>query len=502
MRADHHPSRAPRRRLALLLAGSLCVLAACTPPAVEPTLTPTPSPTPRPFTVITTGQMTTADPAVATADTDSILVTSIYQRLMVVLPESGELKPDAATDCLFTSTLTYECTLPEELFFHNGDVLDATDVKFSIQRALRMDTPGSSVGLLSALKRIDVPDAHTVRFQLSWPDNQFGYALAGQAASIVDAGTFDPDTALPLETLPVGSGPYQVDALDPDAATFTRFEKYVGPKKGLLAALRLQIVPDSVAAEEAIDKATAEVVWRSLDNAALQRVTDKIAGSPDKTTESGFSRLPLPGLRVAQLVWNPASPLRKDAKLREGVAKALQGDRTLDSIVPVGVEDHASSFDLGGRPRLPKLGEGRTNLTLGYSRTAPGHADLASLLRDRIEELDGVSVRLVTTRDADLYLTDRPAWVNNATGWLQRYLADPLPGSRSKLEMLGQRARTTSGTARTAALTEIQQQAAADNTVLPITQSDGIMFVAKGVTMVGEPFGSGQVLGLWGLTNG
>lgn len=499
MRADRHPRRAPRAARAAVALATLALVSACTAPDVSPTQTPSPSATPRQFTVLTTGPISTADPATAVADTDSILVNSIYQRLMVVLPETGELKPDAATDCLFTAKLTYECTLPDNLSFHNGHVVDSSDVKFSIQRALRMATPGTSVGQLSALKRIDTPDAHTVQFELSWPDNQFGYALAGQAASIVDAEAFNPDTELPLETLPIGSGPYEVRTITATEVTFTRFEKYIGPKAGLLTDLRLSVAPDSAAAEEAIAKGTADVVWRSLDNAALQRLSDEMGGNPATATATGFTRYPLPGMRVTRLVWSDSSKLRRDAELRDGVTKALQADRTLDSIVPVGVADHASSFPLGGRPNLPELSGARINLTLGYTPSAPGHADLASILRDRIEELDGVSVRLVTSGAADLWLTDRPAWVNNATGWLQTYVEHPLSGSRSKLELLDQRSRTTTGTSRTAALTEIQQQAAVDATVLPVSQTDQILFLAKGVTLVGEPFGSGLELGLWGI---
>ncbi len=86
-------------------------------------------------------------------------------------------------------------------------MLDSSDVQFSIQRALRMDAAGTSIHLLSALKRIETPDARTIRFHLEWADNQFGYALAGQAASIVDEEVFNPDQPLPLLTLPIGSGP-------------------------------------------------------------------------------------------------------------------------------------------------------------------------------------------------------------------------------------------------------------------------------------------------------
>ncbi|MFT4110336.1 ABC transporter substrate-binding protein [Propionicimonas sp.] len=488
--------------MAGLLALGVLLAACTTPTTVVPTQTPSPSATPRPFTIVTTGAVTSADPAVATGYTDSMVVTSVYQRLMMVLPDTGELKPDAATDCLFTSKLVYECTLPDDLSFHNGHVLDSSDVRFSIQRALRLDAAGTSIGLLSALKQIETPDAHTVRFELSWPDNQFGYALAGQAASIVDEEAFDPDSALPLETLPVGSGPYEVQTITDEAVSFTRFEKYLGPKTGLLADLTLQIVADSVAAEAVIADGTADAVWRSLDAAALQRVTDEIAGSSAKATATGFTRYALPGTRITQLVWNENSRLRRNARLREGVAKALQPDRTLDSIVPVGVADHATSFLIGGRTKLPHLDGSRIIMTLGYSPSAPGQADQASIIRDRIEGLGGVSVRLVSGGTADLYLTDFPAWVNNATGWLQRYLERPLSASADKLELLETRARTTSGESRTAVLTEIQLQAAADATVLPVSQGDGILFLGKDVKLIGDAFGSGQMLGLWGFVRG
>ena len=500
MPAEPRPHRAASSLLAVFVA-TVSLLAGCTP-AVLPTVSPSPTVTPRPFTVLTTGPMTTADPAVATGDTDSMLVTSVYQRLMVVLPETGELKPDAATDCLFTSKLIYECTLPELLFFHNGHVLDSSDVRFSLQRALRMNTAGTSISLLAALQKIEVRDARTIRFRLSWADNQFGYALAGQAASIVDEEVFDPDEPLPLLTLPIGSGPYAVRTVEAERASGVTVEKYIGPKAGLLDELTLTIARDSVAAEAAIAEGTADVVWRSLDNAALQRVADEMAGTSDHRTATGFTRFLLPGIRVTRVVWNPEARLRRNADLRLGVARALQPDRTLDSLVPLGVAEHARAFALGGRVKLPELSGDRIILTLGYSPTAPGHADLANLLRSRIEGLDGVSVRLVTGGAADLWLTDRPAWVNNATGWLQPYLDSPLADSGAKLESLDQRARTTSGVARTVALTELQQQAAVDNTVLPVSQADGILFVAKGVTLIGQPFGSGQTLGFWGITHG
>ena len=96
---------------------------------------------------------------------------------MVVHAEQGELKPDLATDCLYTSAAVYECDLPRGLTFHNGHALTSSDVKFSIERAYRLGVRQSSVPLLDSLQRVDVVDELTVRFTLRWADTQFGYAL-------------------------------------------------------------------------------------------------------------------------------------------------------------------------------------------------------------------------------------------------------------------------------------------------------------------------------------
>ncbi len=505
MPADPRTTRWLAATLVVVLALSACTSSqpapAPQPAASSTSATPTPTPQVDYLKVATVDPLTSLDPAFVTGPTGATVVDSVYQRLMTVLPTTGELKPDAA-DCLFTSKVVYQCTLVEGLKFHNGDVLDSSDVKFSIQRALRIGAPGTSTSLLSALRRIDTPDALTVRFTLEWPDNQFGYALATAAASIVDESVYDPDTELASGSLPVGSGPYQLTALDEHELTFSRFVGYQGAHGGLFPDVKLLILPDSAAAEAAIGEGSVDAVWRSLDPAAQQRLDLEISASTAHATAKGFTRLSLNGWRSNRLIWSASSKLRKNDALRKAVAIVLQADRTADSIVPMGVADHVSAFAVGGRTKPPTMKKGRIKLTLSYSAAAPGNGDLARLIRDRIEQLDGVTVRLVTTGDADLTLTDQPAWVNNAMGWLQTYLDRPLPASAAKLTDASRRARSTSGAARTAALAELQQQAATDNTVIPISQSDGIMYLGKGVKTFGETFGGDQALGLWGLLRG
>lgn len=490
-------------RSLLAVAASVVLLTGCTmPPAPEPVESPamTSSAAPRPFTVTTTEVPTTFDPAAATTSADALVALNAFSRLMVVHPQRGDLKPDLARDCLYTSPTTYQCDLPPGLTFHNGHALTASDVKFSIERAYRLSVPRSSIQLFDSLERVDVVDDQTVSFVLKYADSQFGYALATPAASIVDEEIYDPDAARSNDGQVVGSGPYQLVTTAPDRLVFDRFDTYKGALAGQIDEIQVSFAADSAAVEQAVAEASTDVVWRSLNGAALQRLSAEMDAN-DGATKEGFTQVELPQVRVQRLVFHPGSPYRENPSVRSAVAAALQADRTLGSIVPPTVEGAVDAFAVGGSGQVPDLGGQRLRLTLAYSSRAPGQRDLASMLRDRLEESAGMSVQLVAdTNDADLLLTDRPAWVNTAFGWLQSYVDDALPGSQAKVDDLVKRAReTTDPSTRLALLAEIQQQAAVDLTVLPISIGPETMLLGPGTSLQGQPFGPAWQLGLWSL---
>lgn len=494
------------RRLLASAAAVGLALAGCTPPA-PPTVpdpaessSPTPTPEARPFTVTTTEVPTTLDPAVSTTSADALVALNAFSRLMVVHPEEATLKPDLASDCIYTSPTTYQCDLPPGLTFHNGHALTASDVKFSIERAYRLSTPRSSIKLFDSLQRVDIVNRYTVSFVLKYADTQFGHALATTAASIVDEELYDPDQVRTNEGQVVGSGPYQLVTTAEDHLVFERFEDYRGAQGGTLDEVKVVLAPDSAAVEQAIADGATDVVWRSLTPAALDRLSAEMAAG-EGTTKSGFTRVDLPPIRVQRLVFHPDSSFREDPAVRAAVAAALQADRSLASIVPPTAAGSVDAFPVGGVAEVPDLGGQRLRLTLAYSTRAPGQRDIASLVRDRLEERAGMSVQLVPdTNDADLLLTDRPAWVNTAFGWLQPYVEDALPGSAEKVHDLVKRAReTTDPAVRAALLAELQHQAAVDLTVLPLSAGPETMLLGPGTTLQGQPFGPAWQLGLWSL---
>jgi peptide/nickel transport system substrate-binding protein len=498
--------RRPDRRLAvaILLVAAL-LLAGCRTPGDTPSPTPsTPGSTPRPFTVLTTDPIRVTDPAARTDASSAVLAYNVFQRLMTADPGESVLKPDAARDCLFTTATTYTCTLNEELTFHNGHPLTAEDVRFSIERATRLAVPGSSAPLLSSLRRIETPDDLTVRFLLSRPDTQFGWALASPAASVVDSEVYDADQVRESKDSIVGSGPFLVEKVDAGELLLARHQDYVGRTSARLAQLVYRTVADSATIEDAMTKGTVEVVWRGLDGAAITRLQQQVEQSPEERTESGYAPTVLTGVRVLQLKWSPESRARASKPLRTAIALALQGDRTSASVVPAGVGGHTATFPLGGKATPKVTWKSRINLTLGYDPSTPGGRDLAVQIRTRLEDTGGLSVKLTPgDTGADLQLLDRKAWTATALAWLQPYLEAPLPEVAQSVSTLATQFRgTTDPAAADRLLAALQRQSASDLVVLPISQSDEHLYARTGVEVSTGSFGPGWQLGLWGIGGG
>ena len=485
-------------------AAAVSLLAGCTvgvTPSPRPSAT---SPVPRPFTVMSTDPIRVADPAAITDAASAVVSLNVFQRLMTADPGGSLLKPDAARDCLFTSATTYTCTLNKKLFFHNGHQLTSSDVKFSIDRATRLNVAGSSTSLLSSLRRIDAPDPLTVRFLLSQPDTQFGWALASPAASIVDEEIYPQDDVRPPTEPIIGSGPFVVAHRDDQSLLLTRYLDYVGRSPARIDALEYSSAADPATIEDAMATGKVDVVWRGLNAAAVIRYSQQVASSPDKLTTDGFTMRAIPGARVLQLGWNPASPMRANTALRQAISTALQGDRTMDSIVPSNVPGHVASFQLGGRATTKITWRNRIKLTLGYDPTAPNALDVATQIRTRLENSGGLSIQLRPDPGAgDLQLADRKAWTATGLAWLQPYIDAPLPAVRGTTGTIVTAFRKTTDDAEAAALLgTLQKQAAVDCVLLPISQSDEYLLARSGVDVSASSFGPGWQLGLFGIRNG
>ncbi|TCL92270.1 peptide/nickel transport system substrate-binding protein/oligopeptide transport system substrate-binding protein [Rhizobium sp. PP-WC-2G-219] len=164
----------------------------------------------------------TLDPAIGYDWVNWSMIKSLYSRLMDYKPGTPELVPSLAeTFEVSPDGLTYTFKLRKGVKFSNGRDVVASDVKYSIERAVNPKTQGPGAGFFGAIKGFDtlsggtsetlegieVPDDATVVFHLSRPDATFLHVLAINFASVVPKEAVEA-AAGDFGKNPVGSGTF------------------------------------------------------------------------------------------------------------------------------------------------------------------------------------------------------------------------------------------------------------------------------------------------------
>src|SRR3954452_23464276 len=184
-----------------------------------------------PYSAGTTDPVVSRDPAGAYDLGSQQLIGNIYQTLLSVPAGGNKPEPDAAESCEFSDPKTYTCKLRSGLKFSSGDPLTSEDVKFSLDRMLKIKDPTGPYTLLGSLKSVEAPDPATVTMKLNKPDATFPFILTHIVAAIVPAEIYPADAKQP-DAKTVGSGPYKVDKYTPNQqAVLSANENYNGPNK-------------------------------------------------------------------------------------------------------------------------------------------------------------------------------------------------------------------------------------------------------------------------------
>ncbi len=144
-------------------------------------------------------------------------ITSLIFEGLVRVNAYGELVPALAESWVVSSDgLEYVVTLRDDILWHDGMPFTSVDVEYTMSLLSDPDFPGlPQTGAFWRTVETQVIDAHRVRFRLAQPLATFPEALrigilpyhafAGtQASQLVDH---------PFNLSPVGTGPYQLEAL-------------------------------------------------------------------------------------------------------------------------------------------------------------------------------------------------------------------------------------------------------------------------------------------------
>ena len=165
--------------------------------------------------------ITTLDPHIGYDWVNWSMIKSLFSRLMDYEPGTANLVPSLAESFdVAPDGLTYTFKLRKGVKFTNGREIVASDVKYSIERAINPKTQGPGAGFFGAIKGFDelsggkaevlagieTPDDSTVVFHLSRPDATFLHVLAINFASVVPKEAVEA-AAGDFGKKPVGSGP-------------------------------------------------------------------------------------------------------------------------------------------------------------------------------------------------------------------------------------------------------------------------------------------------------
>ncbi|URM91946.1 ABC transporter substrate-binding protein [Streptomyces sp. MRC013] len=332
------------------------------------------------------------DPAAGYDPGSWLLFNNVFQSLLSFPKGATTPQPEAAERCGFDKgdSTVYHCTLREGLEFSNGNPLTSEDVRFSFERALKIDDENGPAPLLSTIKRVETPDARTVVFVLKVPDATFPSKIASGAGSIVDHREYRADR-LRTDGGAVGSGPYRLDSFDDGKAVFSVNPGYKGSARIKNGGVTLRFYDgDRKALAEGLVKGDVDVAYRGLAAEDIRRFEDSPAdGGKGVEVVEGSSA------EVQYLVFNMKDPVAGRLGVRRAIAhlvdrRALVRDvhhstaTPLYSVVPAGILGHNTAFfdRYGDRPR-PDLArkalrdegiEGKVEITLHStpSRYGPG----------------------------------------------------------------------------------------------------------------------------------
>jgi peptide/nickel transport system substrate-binding protein len=166
------------------------------------------------------------------------------------LAESWHVSPDG---------LVYEFALRKGVKFHNGDLVTADDVKFSLERY----RGAANKMLKERVQAIETPDPSLVRIRLKqpWPDFMTFYSIATGAGWIVPKKYVEKVGDDGFKKAPIGAGPYKFVSFTPGIElVLEAFDQY-WRKKPNVKRLVFRVVPDDSTRAAALKRGEVDIAY-------------------------------------------------------------------------------------------------------------------------------------------------------------------------------------------------------------------------------------------------
>ena len=178
---------------------------------------------------------------------DSVLYANVFEGLTRFDADGAIIRGLAQGWDISDDGLAYTFYLAAGVTFHDGTVMDAEDVKFSLDRARAEDSTNAQKGLFAGIADVTVIDPLTVQVTLDQPNGNFLFNMAWGDAVIVA-----PESIGNIASNPIGTGPFTfTDWVQGDRLELARNPNYWGPAPALERAT-FRFIADPTAAFAAV----------------------------------------------------------------------------------------------------------------------------------------------------------------------------------------------------------------------------------------------------------
>jgi peptide/nickel transport system substrate-binding protein len=222
------------------------------------------------------GEVPPLDPAASDSVDSFALLSQLYPSLLGIDPEDAEPTLEAAASAEWTEDGVYTVTLKSGLAFANGDQLTSSDVKFSVERQLALQSADGAWRQLESIDSVEIVDDTILEFHVPIAiDTTLPYVLAGPAGLILDEESFYADELTPdadIIDAEAFAGAYSLTAKRGDILVLTPYGAYGGARPAI-STIELHPGTEADLATK-LDSGSIDAITGRLDADTLQSLAD------------------------------------------------------------------------------------------------------------------------------------------------------------------------------------------------------------------------------------
>lgn len=264
------------------------------------------------------GEPKTLDPSKTADQLAYTVVYQVHDYLIDRLPD-GTLKPGLAESWTYSNDGT-EITfnIKENVKFHNGDILTAEDVAFSLNTAIQ--SPQTS-RITSPMVSASVIGENQVLLKLKHPFGAIEYCLANPQMGIVNKAEYEKDPEA-YARHPIGTGSYKfVEWKTGNEIILKAFDDYY-KEKAPIENITFRIMLDSDTALISLENGEVDYVF-DVPNTGIQRIKDN----------SNLKYYVADAASTCYIVLNNKHEILSNKKVRQAIAHAVDKDALIAGAV-------------------------------------------------------------------------------------------------------------------------------------------------------------------------